>query len=310
MAALLMIAGVTLDRLLGEPRRWHPLVGFGTCAQRMEFLLHPGENAGAVHTRWRGSLAVLLAVVPATALAAWTIESVPRVGVVLQVVLLYLTLGHRSLHQHALPVAAALGREDLPAARRLVGLIVSRDTAAMRPVDVARAAVESVLENGNDAVFGTLFWFALAGAPGALLYRLINTLDAMWGYRTPRYRFFGSVAARCDDVMNLIPARLTALTYALLGHFGDALRCWREQGKRWESPNAGPVMAAGAGSLHLRLGGPAFYHGHWKSRPPLGQGAEPQAQDIARALRLVARGVIIWIAAAIACSLSREALGP
>ena len=303
-----MIAGVALDWILGEPRRWHPLVGFGAYARKLEFLLHPGENAGVVQARWRGSLAVLLAVFPATALTTWLIVMWPRVGVALQVALLCLTLGHRSLHQHALPVAAALRREELPAARRLVALIVSRDTALMRSVDVARAAVESVLENGNDAVFGALFWFALAGAPGALLYRLINTLDAMWGYRTPRFRSFGWAAARCDDAMNLIPARLTAFTYALTGHFGDALHCWREQGQRWESPNAGPVMAAGAGSLHVRLGGPAFYHGHWKFRPPLGQGAEPRPEDIGRALRLVARGVTIWIAAAIVYSLGRKAL--
>jgi len=302
-----MIAGATLDWLLGEPRRWHPLIGFGKCVRRLELLLHPSVRAGIVRARCRGSIALLLAVVPATAVTTWNIESSPRTGLALQISLLYLALGYRSLYQHAMPVADALSRDDLGAARQRVGQMVSRDTAAMRPVEVAHAAVESVLENGNDAVFAALFWFALAGAPGALLYRLINTLDAMWGYRTPRYLSFGWAAARCDDAMNFISARLTALSYALLRRFGDAWRCWQVQGTQWESPNAGPVMAAGAGSLHLRLGGPALYHGYWKLRPPLGQSEDPQARDIPRALRLVARGILLWLAA-VACSPGRRLL--
>src|SRR6185437_4951986 len=111
--------------------------------------------------------------------------------------------------------------------------------------------------------------------------------DAMWGYRTPRYLYFGWAAARFDDLLNLIPARLTALTYALAGETLAALRCWRRQGILWDSPNAGPVMAAGAGALRLRLGGGAYYDGEWCTRPELGEGAEPQRPDIARALRLV-----------------------
>jgi adenosylcobinamide-phosphate synthase len=177
-----------------------------------------------------------------------------------------------------------------------VGEIVSRDTAGMQRQDVARAGVESVLENGNDAVFGALFWFALAGAPGALLYRLANTLDAMWGYRTPRYRCFGWAAARLDDALNFIPARLTALTYALLGNARAALRCWRQQAPAWDSPNAGPVMASGAGSLTVLLGGAANYHGVTEARPPLGAGNAPDAEDIARAIGLVQRGVWLWLA--------------
>jgi adenosylcobinamide-phosphate synthase len=152
-----------------------------------------------------------------------------------------------------------------------------------------------LLENGNDAVFGTLFWFIVAGAPGAVLFRLANTLDAMWGYRTPRFLAFGCVAARIDDVLNWIPARLTALSYALLGNTRLAWRCWRSQAPAWSSPNAGPVMSAGAGALGLALGGAACYDGVVEDRPPLGTGRVATASDIGRAWRLVAGTTALWV---------------
>jgi len=212
---------------------------------------------------------------------------------------LYATIGLRSLGEHALPVAKAIQNDDLDAARTAVGRMVSRDTASLNAQQVAAAATESVLENGNDAVFGALFWFAVLGAPGAVLYRLANTLDAMWGYRTPRYDRFGWAAARIDDVLNFLPARLTAFTYALCGHFESAVRCWYAQAPQWDSPNAGPVMAAGAGALRVKLGGAAPYHGVWEARPELGVGDPPSADAIDRAWRLLQRGVVIWLAVAL-----------
>jgi len=185
--------------------------------------------------------------------------------------------------------------------------MVSRDTAKMDARAVAAAAVESVLENGNDAVFGALCWFLVAGAPGVLLFRLSNTLDAMWGYRTPRYLYFGWAAARFDDVLNFIPARLTALTYALIGSTRTALHCWRVQAPQWESPNAGPVMAAGAGALGVGLGGGAYYHGEWEDRPALGLGSPPNAASIQAALRLVRSGVVLWLLLVIAGELIAHA---
>ncbi|MBS1224625.1 MAG: cobalamin biosynthesis protein, partial [Proteobacteria bacterium] len=177
-----------------------------------------------------------------------------------------------------------------------VAMIVSRDTADLDEEQISRATVESVLENGCDAIFGALCWFVLAGAAGATLYRLANTLDALWGYRTPRYRDFGWAAARLDDGLNWLPARLTALSYVAMGTKPAlAWRCWREQAPNWKSPNAGPVMAAGAGALGLALGGPARYHGEWQQRPALGEGLAPRAEDIGRAVALVRRALWLWL---------------
>ena len=286
MAALPVFTALVLDGLFGEPRRFHPLVGFGRLARALERRLHADSRA-------RGCLAVALLLTPFTLLAL-LIEALPWGGA-FDVAVLYLAIGWRSLGEHARRVRDALVGDDLCAARERVGCMVSRDTAALDHGGVARAAVESVLENGNDAIFGAIFWFVLAGAPGVVLYRLANTLDAMWGYRNARYSRFGWAAARLDDVLNFMPARLTALSYALAGHFTRALRCWRAQGTQWKSPNAGPVMAAGAGSLGVLLGGPAYYHGALQTRPRLGEGHAARTGDIERALRLIRRTLSLWV---------------
>ncbi len=295
MIALLAALGLGLDWLLGEPNRWHPLALFGAYARRIEGRLQPLSAHGAISGRLWGSLALVLAVTPWVLLAA-LLARLKSLGLAWDVALLYLVVGHRSLHDHARRVHDALAREDLPEARRNVAMMVSRDTGDMDPARVSAAAVESVLENGNDAVFGALFWFVVAGAPGALAFRLINTLDAMWGYRTTRYLHFGWAAARLDDAMNFVPARLTALTYAAIGGCQRALHCWRVQAPLWDSPNAGPVMASGAGALGIRLGGGAFYGGEWHERAALGEGRPADLGDIPRALRLVSRSVLLWLA--------------
>lgn len=292
---LAAVAGVLLDRMFGEVSRWHPLVGFGRLAAGLEQRLNRGRARRA-----QGLGAWALAVLPWVALAAW-LRDPGLVGWLLDVGLLYLALGGRSLAEHAERVAADLRSGDLAAARQHVGWIVSRNTSALDSSGVAKACVESTLENGNDAVFGALFWFALLGGPGAVLFRLANTLDAMWGYKTERFLAFGWAAARIDDLLNYVPARLTALSYALCGRTRIALACWRRQAPVWESPNAGPVMSAGAGSLGLALGGPAIYHGQLEERPVLGAGRAAQAEDILRALSLVRRSLMLWLAVLLAC---------
>ena len=306
MTALIALAAVLLDALLGEPARWHPLVGFGRWARYFESRLNTNTMRGPLAQRLLGVLAIAVAVGPWVLLVV-VASGLPALHYWVAVAALYFALGHQSLRQHAQRVYRALEADNLDEARVQVSYMVSRDTAKMDNRGVAAAAVESVLENGNDAVFGALFWFLLAGAPGVLLFRLSNTLDAMWGYRTPRYLYFGWAAARFDDVLNFVPARLTALTYALIGSTGAALRCWRLQARAWESPNAGPVMAAGAGALGLGLGGGAYYHGEWEERPPLGVGIPPDAGSIRAALKLVRSGVVLWLVLVVAGELIAHA---
>lgn len=297
MITLSIIAALSLDSLFGEARRFHPLAGFGKLVSALEKLLRT-SSASRLQPFFAG-------------LAGWLILTVPPVGLcyvlvttvagwpafVLNALVLYFCLGYRSLGEHARAILAPLLAGDLPAARRKLSYIVSRDTGHLDSAGVSRAAVESVLENGNDAVFASIFWFAVAGAPGALLHRLANTLDARWGYRNGEYRYFGKAAARLDDLLNWIPARLCALGYALTGAFLPAVECWRQQAPAAASPNAGPVMAAGAGALEIELGGPARYRGEPDARPILGCGKTAAPGDIDRALHLLFRALLLWLAA-------------
>ena len=199
----------------------------------------------------------------------------------------------------------ALAEDDLDTARRQLARIVSRDTAQLEEAEIAAACCETVLENGSDGIFAALFWFCLptwcsggnlmAGLYGIVLYRSINTLDAMWGYKNERYYRFGWAAARLDDVANYVPARLVALAYGLAGSLRQALHCAWGQGLRWKSSNAGVVMAAGAGSLNIRLGGAAVYGHGREERPPLGCGRQAVRRDIERALALINRSLCLWL---------------
>ncbi|WP_027867993.1 adenosylcobinamide-phosphate synthase CbiB [Massilia alkalitolerans] len=293
----LLAAGILLDLLLGEPRRWHPLVGFGRLAQAIERRLNRGTLPFL-----RGLLAWLLAVLPLS-LLAWLAAA--HAGLWLHALLLYACIGLRSLRDHTMPIVDALRAGDLETARARTSWIVSRDTHQAGETDLAKAGAESLLENGNDAVFGTLFWFLVAGGAGAVLFRLANTLDAMWGYRNARFILFGRAAARIDDALNYVPARLTALSYVVLAGAGRARawQCWRTQAPAWSSPNAGPVMASGAGALGVSLGGAAVYDGQLEQRPPLGAGPNATASDIVRAWRLVLHTTLLWLGLACAAAL-------
>jgi adenosylcobinamide-phosphate synthase len=288
----MVVGAVVLDWLLGEPRRAHPLVGFGRLTQAVETVCYGWTESLPEKRRLQGVFGLLILLLPFTA-AALALSLLPIVGELFSLSVLTFTISHKSLQQHARAVIEAQQAHDEAQARRCAAMMVSRDPAAL---EVNKATVESVLENGNDGIFGAIFWFVVAGAPGCLFYRLANTLDAMWGYRNKHYEDFGWAAARLDDLLNYLPARLTALSYALVGQTHRALHCWRHQAAAWESPNAGPVMAAGAGALQIVLGGPARYQGAWHKRPILGEGPSPQTQDIERALDLVSTSLVLWLA--------------
>lgn len=281
------------DRVLGEPKRFHPLVGWSHYASFIERCCN-GDK------RWQGVLAWLFAVLIPAAVIAGLLHYLRMLEMdwlyqLASASCLYLAIGWQSLREHGLAVAHAL-QNSLAAGRAAVARIVSRNTENMDEPAVLRGVLESLLENGADAIFAAIFWFVLAGPVGVVVYRLANTLDAMWGYRSARWQNFGWFSAKMDDVLNYIPARLTALSYALLGNTRAALRCWREQAPHCASPNGGPVMCAGAGSLAILLGGPAQYHGEWMHKPIMGCGAQPQPADIARAIALLDRTVYGWLA--------------
>lgn len=294
-----LLLALLLDYLFQEPQRYHPLVGFGNLASWLEKRFN-SDSVQSGAGRLSGVLAWCLAVVPLTLLFFW-LEGLIADSEALQLLLgglmLYLAVGWQSLLSHGLAIAKPLAAGRLDDARQAVGMIVSRDTRELDEQAIGSAATESMLENGADAIFSAIFWFCVLGIPGVVLYRLSNTLDAMWGYKNERFLQFGWAAARIDDLLNFIPARLTALSYALMGQTRIAFAAWRQQAGNWKSPNAGPVMAAGAGAINVCLGGAAVYHGQLQHRPQLGPetGHSAGAESIRNACTLVNRVLLLWV---------------
>ncbi len=302
-----VVIALGLDYWLGEPKRLHPLVGFGGLADGLERWLNRDDGLQGAQRRGNllqlnGAIALTLAIVP-LGFAAYSLEQTLAANSVFSTLfaslVLYIAIGWTSLLQHAKAISVPLSAGDLLAARDAVSRIVSRDSQNLTEAEIAKAATESVLENGGDAIFAALFWFMLAGVPGVVIYRLSNTLDAMWGYKNARYVHFGWAAARFDDLLNFIPARLTAMSYTLCGSLNgqtqNAWHSWRQQAGTWKSPNAGPVMAAGAGAIGVELGGSAQYHGQTQTRPTLGAGVEPSAKSIEDACNLVNHSLVLWL---------------
>lgn len=298
-----------IDQVLGEPRRFHPIVGFGRAASAIEQRCNI-NSARPWQSLLAGFTALLLLTLPVVAVALWFTAALEGLWLLLaQAAVLWLAISLRGLTEHGREVVYPLQSGDLASAREQVSRIVSRRASALDERGIAAAATESMLENGADAVFASLFWFLIAGIPGVVMHRMINTLDAMWGYRSPQYLYFGRAAARLDDIMGWVPARLTAFTYMVLGHRKLAAECWCSQAPRWDSPNAGPVMAAGAGALNIRLGGPSPYSDGIKQRPILGGALEASAASIEAAIRLVRHGVWLWMGALLIVTLLLSVTG-
>jgi adenosylcobinamide-phosphate synthase len=282
-----LAAGFAADRLLGDPRRWHPVAGFGALAARLEGRLYAGR-------RTRGVLHVAVLVGGAAALGE-TAERLaarrPLLRAAVTALAAWAVLGGRSLEREALAVHRQVAESDLPAARRRLSHLVGRNTAALPESEIARAVVESVAENTSDAVVAPMLWGAVAGVPGLLAYRAANTLDAMTGHHSARYERFGWAAARLDDLLNLPAARLTGLLTAACApaRARETLTAWRRDARRHPSPNAGVAEAAFAGALGIRLGGTNTYGGRVEHRALLGDGRAATTADITRAVRLARR---------------------
>ncbi|MEV0156594.1 cobalamin biosynthesis protein [Micromonospora sp. NPDC050686] len=282
-----LVAGYALDAWLGDPRRWHPVAGYGRAAGALERRLHrPDRTAGAMFTALAVGAPVLVG-----AAATLATRRRPLARALLTAGATWTVLGGRTLRREATAMGAALRGGDLPAARDRLGHLCGRDPSALDEPELARATVESVAENTSDAVVAPLIWGAVAGLPGLLGYRAANTLDAMVGHRSPRYARFGTPAARLDDLLNLVPARLTGLltvAVAPVAH-GDrdrAWRVWRRDRNDHPSPNAGQCEAAMAGVLGVRLGGRNVYAGRSEVRPFLGDGPRPDARHLKRAAQV------------------------
>ncbi|MEU6589437.1 cobalamin biosynthesis protein [Streptomyces sp. NPDC046881] len=281
-------AGVLGDLLLGDPRRGHPVAVFGRAAGAAEGALwHDHRGWGALHTAVCAGGAVALG-----ALAARTVRPSRTASVALTAAATWAVVGGTSLAREARTIGRALESGDVEAARARLPHLCGRDPQALDADGIARAVVESVAENTSDAVVGALVWGAVAGVPGLLGFRAVNTLDAMVGHRSPRFRRFGWAAARLDDVAGWPGARLTAVLAAAAGPDPrGALRAWKADAHRHPSPNAGPVEASFAGALGVRLGGTLSYGGRVEHRPVLNgaTGRPVRVTDIDRAVRLSRR---------------------
>ncbi len=297
-------AGCLADLALGDPRRGHPVALFGRSALALERLTYSDDRwAGACHT---GALLGALAVVGIAGERAAALRG-PAWTAAVTAATTFVALGGTSLTRTGERMADLLSRDDIEEARRLLPSLCGRDPAALDAEGLARAAVESVAENTSDAQVAPLLWAVIGGAPALLVYRGANTLDAMIGHRSPRYQRFGWAAARFDDALNIVAARLTGVLVAVCapvvgGSAAAALRAWRRDAVRHPSPNAGVVEAAFAGALGVRLGGPTQYAHQLEIRPTLGEGPAPQIADLGRAVRLSRAVQLVSAVLAIAVS--------
>jgi adenosylcobinamide-phosphate synthase len=296
-----LVLGAVADAVFADPARWHPVAGFGSCAAALERRWYADRRSAGV-----AYAAVLVAgVVGMGAAAEAATRRRPVVHALATAAATWAVLGGTSLAAHGTALAARLDERDLDAARALIPALCGRDPKSLDAAGMARAGTESMAENTSDAAVAPLLWGAVAGIPGLLGHRAINTLDAMVGYRSPRYRRFGWAAARADDVANLVPSRVTALLSAgLAGAVGgsprDALSAWRRDAGAHPSPNAGPVEAATAGALGVGLGGATAYAHGVEDRPRLGSGPPPAPTDLRRAARL--SRVVAAAATVLACA--------
>jgi adenosylcobinamide-phosphate synthase len=299
---MILIVALLLDAAFGEPRLiWdrlpHPAVLMGRLIAACDARFNRGTSL-----RLTGTLVTLGLLAIGLSLGA-VIHALPDLGLV-EAAIVAILIAQKSLVDHVRAVASAL-RRSIPEGRQAVAMIVGRDTGQMTGPDIARAAIESAAENLSDGVVAPVFWYLVLGLPGIVAYKLINTADSMIGHMTPRHRQFGWAAARLDDVLNLIPARLTALLIALAHGWVDPKPILRDAPKH-RSPNAGWPEAAMAPVLNVALSGPRSYDGVRKDYPwvwPEGR-RDPGADDIDAAANALWRVWVLLLAVAVLAALA------
>jgi adenosylcobinamide-phosphate synthase len=292
-STLALVMGVVLDAILGDPKGWpHLIKWFGRVIAYLEKKLYSISNK-----RLSGKLLVVAVLllcggIPALMLAvSWRIS--PWLFLALESLLCWQLLASKSLRDESMPVYDALKNQNVKEARAALSWIVGRDTAALDDAGIARAAVETVAENTADGVAAPLLYITLGGAALGCVYKAVNTMDSMVGYRNQRYEQFGRCAARLDDVLNYIPARICALVMILSSLLcglsaQNAWRIWRRDRHKHASPNSAQTEAVMAGALGVQLAGDAWYAGKLYQKPTIGDAARPiEAQDIRWAHRML-----------------------
>lgn len=286
-----LTAAYVVDLLLGDPRKLpHPVRWIGRLITWMERIFYD-KNAPPTLQRLTGCVfwsSVVLVVVSGTNVFIGVLSHLhPYLGPFAVIWLAYTTLATRSLHQESARVVRALNKGNIALARERLAWIVSRDTSQLEEKDIVRALVETVSENISDGIIAPLFYLALGGPLGGIVYKTVNTMDSMVGYKNDRYRYFGWFPARMDDLANLIPARLSGLlmvgaSACLKMDWRSAWRAMRRDARKMKSPNAGYPEAAAAGALKVQLGGPSIYFGQTVEKPLLGDPEEPLTLDTYR----------------------------
>ncbi len=278
-----LVAGYAADRMLGDPRRFHPVAGLGRILGSLERELYRD-------TRSAGVAYAAVAVGGMGLASALVTRRLRSIEPVLVATATWAVLGGTTLAGVGEQMADNLDAGDIDAARALIPSLCGRDPQSLDADGMCRAAVESIAENTSDATVAPVVWGAVAGVPGLVAYRTVNTLDAMVGYRSARYLNFGWASARFDDLANVVPARLSGLLVVVLGPDpASSWAAWHRDAGKHPSPNAGVVEASFAGALGIGLGGRTVYAHGEEMRPQLGSGPAPGSQDLRAAVRLSRR---------------------
>ena len=298
MTVWAVLGGFVLDALFGDPA-WlpHPVVYMGKAISKLEKFLRPrlpktpqGELLGGAIVAFCLPVGTFLL----TGLVCWGAARLhPLLGLAVQMFWCGQALAARGLVQESTNVYKELKKPDLPGARKAVSRIVGRDTAELTAEGVTKAAVETVAENASDGVIAPLLYMLIGGAPLALTYKAINTMDSMLGYKNEKYLYFGRIPAKLDDAANYLPSRLAALLWVAAAAFTHndakgAWKIWRRDRRNHASPNSAQTESACAGALGVQLAGPAYYFGEYYAKPTIGDALRPiEPEDILRANQMM-----------------------